>query len=344
MRKCKTIGKIENGVTDMKHILIVDDNKTNLVMAKQELSGEYQVTPVTSGAQALLFLEKKHTDLILLDIAMPEMDGWETMRRIRENKAWSQIPIIFLTADASPETESRCLTDGADDFIAKPFVPQVMRSRISRILELHELRADLTTRLDEKTKQLELVTLNAVMAIAKAIEAKDSYTSGHSDRVAQGAVALATRLGWDEERVKNLQYVALLHDIGKIGVPDAVLNKPLCLNEEEVDIIRQHALSGGKILSEIHTIPNLQNGALFHHERYDGKGYPMGLRGEEIPVEARIIAIADTYDAMTSDRAYRKRLSEEEVFSELRKGKGTQFDPELLDLFVSMLEEGFRLQ
>ena len=109
----------------MKHILIVDDNKTNLVMAKQELSGEYQVTPVTSGAQALLFLEKKHTDLILLDIAMPEMDGWETMRRIRENKAWSQIPIIFLTADASPETESRCLTDGADDFIAKPFVDQI---------------------------------------------------------------------------------------------------------------------------------------------------------------------------------------------------------------------------
>lgn len=327
----------------MKHILIVDDNKTNLVMAKQELSAVYQVTPVISGAQALSFLEKKHTDLILLDISMPEMDGRETMRRIRENKAWKDIPIIFLTADSSPQTEAQCLSDGADDFIAKPFVPQVMRSRISRILELHDLRNELEEKLQEKTRQLELVTLNAVMAIAKAIEAKDSYTSGHSDRVASCAVAIAMRLGWEEERVTNLQYVALLHDIGKIGVPDAVLNKPLCLNAEEVEIIRQHALSGGEILKMIHTIPNLQNGALYHHERYDGEGYPMGLKGEEIPIEARIIAIADTYDAMTSDRAYRKRLSEEHMMEELRKGRGTQFDPKLLDLFVTMLEDGFSI-
>ncbi len=328
----------------MKHILIVDDNKTNLVMAKQELSGEYLVTPVTSGAQALLFLEKKHTDLILLDITMPEMDGWETMQRIRANEEWSQIPIIFLTADSSPETEARCLTDGAVDFIAKPFVPQVMRSRIARILELHDLREDLATRLDEKTKQLELLTLNAVMAIAKAIEAKDSYTSGHSDRVAQGAVAIAKRLGWEEDKITNLKYVALLHDIGKIGVPDAVLNKPGRLDAEEMDIIRKHTSNGSGILSEIRTIPNLQNGALYHHERYDGTGYPMGLSGENIPLEARIIAIADSYDAMTSDRAYRKRLSDETVLSELHRGRGTQFDPELLDLFVTMLEDGFTLQ
>lgn len=328
----------------MKHILIVDDNKTNLVMAKQELSGEYLVTPVTSGAQALLFLERKQTDLILLDINMPEMDGRETMRHIRANAAWSHIPIIFLTADSSPETEAQCLSDGADDFIAKPFVPQVMRSRISKILELHDLRNELETKLEEKTKQLQLVTLNAVMAIAKAIEAKDSYTSGHSDRVALCSVAMAERLGWEEERVKNLRYVALLHDIGKIGVPDAVLNKPMPLNDEEMEIIRQHVISGGEILKEIHTIPNLQNGARYHHERYDGDGYPKGLKGEEIPIEARIIAIADTYDAMTSDRAYRTRLVEQEVFSELKKGRGTQFDPMLLDLFVGMLEEGFTLQ
>lgn len=328
----------------MKHILIVDDNKTNLVMAKQELSAEYLVTPVTSGAQALLFLERKQTDLILLDINMPEMDGRETMRRIRANAAWSHIPIIFLTADSSPETEAQCLSDGADDFIAKPFVPQVMRSRISKILELHDLRDELEAKLEEKTKQLQLVTLNAIMAIAKAIEAKDSYTSGHSDRVALCSVAMAERLGWEEEQVKNLRYAALLHDIGKIGVPDAVLNKPMPLNGEEIKIIRQHVLSGGEILKEIHTIPNLQNGARYHHERYDGGGYSKGLKGEEIPIEARIIAIADTYDAMTSDRAYRTRLAEQEVLTELKRGRGTQFDPELLDLFVGMLEEGFTLQ
>lgn len=327
----------------MKHILIVDDNKMNLVMAKQELSGEYRVTPVTSGAQALLFLSKMQTDLILLDINMPDMDGRETMRKIRENEAWKQIPIIFLTADSSPETEAQCLSDGADDFIAKPFVPQVMRSRIERILELHDLRHDLEARLDEKTKQLELVTLNAIMAIAKAIEAKDRYTSGHSDRVASCSVMLAERMGWDEEQVRNLQYAALLHDIGKIGVPDHVLNKPVCLNEEEVEIIRQHVLSGGEILKEIHTIPNLKNGAMFHHERYDGTGYPMGLKGGEIPIEARIIAVADTYDAMTSNRAYRDKLSTDVVVSELEKGRGTQFDPEIVDLFMAMLKEGFTL-
>lgn len=327
----------------MKHILVVDDNKVNLVMAKQELSEEYMVTPVISGAQALQFLEKKHTDLILLDIYMPEMDGRETMKRIRERKEWAQIPIIFLTADSSPETEAQCLSDGADDFIAKPFVPQVMKSRISRILELYALRNDLESRLAEKTKEVELVTLNAIMAIAKTIEAKDNYTSGHSDRVAQCAVAIAKRLGWEESRIRDLHYMALLHDIGKIGVPDAILNKPLPLEEEEFTILKRHSVTGGEILKDIHTISHLRDGALYHHERYDGKGYPKGLSGEQIPVEARIIAVADTYDAMTSNRAYRARLSDEIVLSEFKKGVGTQFDPELAKMFIQMLEEGFSL-
>ena len=324
----------------MKHILIVDDNKTNLVLAKQELSEEYQVTPVISGMQALQFLEKKHTDLILLDINMPEMDGRETMRHIREREEWSKIPIIFLTADSSPETESQCLSDGADDFIAKPFVPQVMKSRISRILELNDLRNDLESRLAEKTKEVELVTLNAIMAIAKTIEAKDNYTRGHSDRVAKCSVEIAKRLEWDETRIRDLHYMALLHDIGKIGVPDAILNKASRLENEEFDILKKHSVTGGEILGNIHTIDNLHYGALYHHERYDGKGYPKGLQGDDIPIEARIIAIADTYDAMTTNRAYRARLSDEQVITELEKGKGTQFDPKLTDLFLELIRQG----
>lgn len=327
----------------MKHILIVDDNKMNLVMARQELSTEYNVTPVVSGAQALHFLEKKHTDLILLDINMPEMDGRETMRRIRANEAWSKIPIIFLTADTSPETEAQCLSDGADDFIAKPFVPQVMKSRISRILELHDLRNDLEAKLEEKTRQVELVTLNSIMAIAKTIEAKDPYISGHSDRVALCSVEIAKRLGWDEERIKGLNYMALMHDIGKIGVPDEILNKPMPLKDEEYAILKQHSTVGGDILKNIRAIRHLYYGALYHHERYDGKGYPTGLAGEEIPVEARIIAVADSYDAMTSNRAYRDRLPDAVVFEELQKGRGTQFDPQLVELFLEMLKEGFSL-
>lgn len=147
----------------MKHILVVDDNKTNLTLVKNELSEKYQVTPVISGFQALKFLEKKLPDLILLDLSMPEMDGRETMRRIREKEEWAKIPIIFLTADNTPETEEQCLADGADDFIAKPFVPQVMRRRVERILELYELRNDLEIRLELKKRQVERVTINAIL-------------------------------------------------------------------------------------------------------------------------------------------------------------------------------------
>ncbi len=328
----------------MKHILIVDDNKTNLAMAKNELSADYSITPVLSGAQALQFLTKKHTDLILLDINMPDMDGKETMQRIRENAEWKNIPIIFLTADSSPETEAHCLLEGADDFIAKPFVPQVMRSRIARILELHELRNDLEARLAEKTKQLELITLSSIAAIAKTIEAKDTYTSGHSDRVAKCSVEIARRLGWDEDAIKKIQYMAMLHDIGKIGVPDNILNKPDSLSDKEFDALKMHTTVGGEILKNIRTIQDLHYGALYHHEKFDGSGYPTGLVGEDIPIEARIIAIADTYDAMAFNRKYREKLSEEAIFTELKRVRGTQFDPKLVDVFLQMLQEGFLLE
>lgn len=328
----------------MKHILIVDDNKTNLTLAKNELSKEYQVTPVLSGFAALQFLEKRSTDLILLDINMPEMDGRETMRRIKANEKWSKIPIIFLTADSTPETESQCLSDGADDFIAKPFVPQVMQSRVSRILELSDLRNDLEAKLVEKTKEVEMVTLNAVMAIANTIEAKDLYTSGHSNRVAKCSVEIAKRMGMSEDDIKELNFKALLHDIGKIGVPDAILNKPMALADDEFAIIKKHPVIGGDILKNIAIVSNLHYGALYHHERYDGKGYPKGLMGDEIPYEARIIAIADTYDAMTSDRAYRKALPRELVIAELERCKGKQFDPKITDVFIEMLRTGFSLE
>ncbi len=325
----------------MYHILIVDDNKTNLTLAKAELIDEYQVTPVISGQQALQFLEKKTTDLILLDLLMPEMDGKETMRRIKLNPEWRRIPIIFLTADASPETEVECLKLGADDFLAKPFVPSIMKSRIAKLIELKTLRYNLEQRLEEKTKELENVTLNAIMTIAKAIEAKDEYTCGHSTRVADCAEELARRLGWDEAECNNLRYVALLHDIGKIGVPDAVLNKPTRLTNEEFAIIKQHPVTGGNILKDIKILPYVDEGALYHHERYDGRGYPYGLKGDEIPIYARIIGIADSYDAMTSNRVYRKKLSTEYVISEFERCAGSQFDPELAAVFVQMLKEGF---
>ncbi|MDE7252950.1 MAG: diguanylate cyclase [Acetatifactor sp.] len=328
----------------MRHILVVDDDKFNLVIATNTLSDGYAVSTAGSGEEALLWLESHSADMILMDIEMKGMNGIETVKLIKEDARWSHIPIIFLTATSESKVESECLQTGADDFITKPFVPMVMKSRVDRIMELYDLRYGLERELFKKTKEVEMVTMHSIMSIANTIDAKDKYTSGHSIRVAKCSMAIARELGWTEEEQQNIQYVALLHDIGKIGIPDAVLNKPSNLTEEEFAMIKKHPIIGGEILKEIHTIPHVQEGALFHHERYDGKGYPHGLKGRDIPLFGRIVCIADTYDAMSTDRVYRKRLPDEKIISEYEKYKGTQFDPNLTNLFVRMLKNGYTVE
>ncbi len=333
----------DNPTGNVVDIIVVDDDKLNLKIAENILKENYRVASAISGEEALQLLSEYIPKLILLDIHMPGMDGKEIMAEIRKSEKLKNIPIIFLTADANPETETECLLLGASDFIVKPFVPTVMLSRISRTIELFELREDLESRLEEKTQLVEKVSLNSIMAIANTIDAKDNYTSGHSTRVAKCAEEIAKRLGWSEKEVQNIHYVALLHDIGKIGVPDSILNKPTRLNKEEFEIIKKHPVIGGEILKDIRMIKNVTDGALYHHERYDGNGYPYGLKGEEIPFCARIIGIADSYDAMTSNRIYRLKLSTERVIEEFEKGRGRQFDPNLTDMFVGMLKEGFHI-
>lgn len=194
--------------------------------------------------------------------------------------------------------------------------------------------------IDDKQKQLERVTLQTISTIANIIDAKDEYTKGHSYRVAEYSSLLAKELGYDDEKVANVKYIGLLHDIGKIGIPDSILNKPGKLNDSEYAIMRKHAEIGGNILSGNNMINGMDEGAKYHHERYDGRGYPQGLKGEDIPEMARIIGIADAYDAMTSNRVYRKSLSNETVISELKRCSGTQFDPKFAGIFVKMVEEG----
>lgn len=327
----------------MRHILVVDDDKLSMTIASDALSDGYVVSGVSSGEEALLWLEKHTADMILMDIEMKGMNGIETARLIKEDIRWKQIPIIFLTATADSQVEVKCLQAGADDFIMKPFVPMVMRSRVDRSMELYDLRNGLEKELLNKTRQVEMVTMHAIMSIANTIDAKDKYTSGHSVRVAKCARAIAKELGWSEEEQQNIQYVALLHDIGKIGVPDAVLNKPADLTEEEFVMIRRHPVIGGEILKEIRTIPHVQEGALFHHERFDGAGYPYGLKGRDIPLYARIVCIADTYDAMSTDRVYRKKLPDNQIIAEYEEHKGTQFDPNIAKVFIRMLRDGYRV-
>ena len=323
-----------------KTILIVDDDRMNLVTAQNFLAEEYKVVGVNSGKLAFKYLEKHQPDLILLDIFMPVIGGFEIMEELREHKEWSKIPVIFLTADRKTETEAKCFEMGAYDFITKPFEPRIMLNRIRRTIELDGYRKDLQRRLDEKTREMGLLTIQAITTVANTIDAKDDYTKGHSLRVARYSEALARKIGWSEEEVQNIHYIALLHDIGKIGVPDSVLNKPFKLTNVEFELIKNHTTMGAEILKDINMIPNVSVGAKYHHEKYDGTGYPNGLKGEEIPEVARIIGIVDSYDAMTSNREYRKKLQDEMVKNELLKGRGTQFDPDLVDRFMELLEEG----
>ena len=192
----------------------------------------------------------------------------------------------------------------------------------------------------DRANQLDKLNDEMVQTLAVAIDAKDRYTNGHSFRVSWYSVALAKRLGWDEDEIDELEREALLHDIGKIGVPDAVLNKPGRLDDEEFAVIKSHTTTGGDILSMAQDLSGCAQVARYHHERYDGRGYPEGLIGDQIPVHARIVAIADAYDAMRSDRIYRKGLSLDIIHEELAKGNGTQFDPDFLPVFKELSEAG----
>ena len=194
--------------------------------------------------------------------------------------------------------------------------------------------------INKDAKHLKEMTLQSIHTIVKTIDAKDDYTKGHSQRVSYYSYVLARALGSDEEEANNVRVVALLHDIGKIGVPDAILNKRGSLTDEEFEIMKTHSEVGANILKDITYLPGLEIGALYHHERYDGTGYPKGLKGDEIPYVAKVICIADAYDAMSSNRVYRKRLPEDKILEEFEKCKGFQFDPKMTDTFINLIKEG----
>ncbi len=206
--------------------------------------------------------------------------------------------------------------------------------------ELEEQVKVKTAEAEERRKKVEQTAFQMVRTLANTIDAKDRYTNGHSTRVAEYAVLLAKELGWNEEKLENLRYQGLLHDIGKIGVPDSILNKPSRLSEREYEIIKQHTILGARVLSDTTSIPGAWKVAEYHHERYDGKGYPEGLKGEDIPLSARIVGIADAYDAMSTTRVYRRSLSRDQIRNELVNGRGTQFDPVLTDHFLRLLDAG----
>ncbi len=322
-------------------VIVVDDDEANLKIAGRILSrANMRVTAIKSGRALLEYMRDREVpDLILLDIKMPGMDGFETLNALRATEKGRHVPVIFLTSDEKEETEVKGLSLGAMDFIKKPFVPQVLTLRVRHMVDLDHLQRNLESEVEKKTRENQELFLQVVSSLASAIDAKDTYTNGHSSRVAQYSREIARRAGYDRERMQNIYMMGLLHDVGKIGIPDSVINKPARLTDEEYDLIKTHPIMGAKILENIRKMPELANGARWHHERYDGKGYPDGIKGTDISEEARIIAVADAYDAMSSHRSYREPLPQEAVRAEIEKGKGTQFDPGFASIMLEMIDE-----
>ena len=323
-------------------VIVVDDDVTNLKMAGTILSkNNMRVTALKSGQALLNFIaENESPDLILLDINMPEMNGFDTLRALRKAEAETDpTPVIFLTADEEEETETKGLSLGAVDFIKKPFVPDVLTLRVRNSIDLDHLKKDLMREVEKKSEENEKLFLHVVASLAEAIDAKDTYTNGHSGRVAAYSREIAKRYGYNKSQQQDIYMMGLLHDVGKIGIPDAVINKPAKLTDEEFEIIKTHPALGAKILENIKEMPSLAKGAKWHHEKYDGTGYPDQISGEAIPEEARIIAVADAYDAMTSHRSYLEALPQDVVRKEIILGKGTQFDPVFADIMLEMMKE-----
>ena len=322
-------------------VVVVDDNVSNLKQAGMVLSrNNMRVTAIKSGKALLDFLKDNRPSLILLDVNMPEMDGFDTMRAIQTmEEDIAEIPVVFLTGDEVEESEKKGLELGATDFIRKPFIPEVLVMRVRQIIEMVRLQKNLAREVDRKTKENEALFMHVVKSLASAIDAKDTYTNGHSDRVARYAKEIAKRYGYNTKEQDEIYMMGLLHDVGKIGIPDEVINKPSKLTEQEYNVIKSHSNVGAQILKNISEMPGLATGAHWHHERFDGTGYPDGLKGDEIPEIARIIAVADAYDAMTSFRSYRDVMTQEDVRAEIERCSGTQFDPRFANIMLKMIDE-----
>ena len=310
-------------------ILVVDDEPSIVDVLTRFLSREgYTVITAVNGRQALERVRQDPPDLILLDVTMPELDGFAVCQVLKEDQRTALIPITMLTGLDDREHRTRGIEAGADDFLTKPFEQSILRARIRSQLRLKRL-----------TDQLEH-TENVIFMLAQAVEAKDAYTEGHLRRLRAYGEQLARACGLSPAEVAAVRYGGILHDIGKIGVDEAIIRKPGPLTAEEAAQMRRHPEIGAQIVSQMRFARDVAPIINGHHEYWDGSGYPQGLSGEAIPIGARIITIVDAYDAMMTDRPYRAALGEVEALRQLHQGRGSQFDPELLDLFVNLVEKG----
>jgi len=331
----------------MKTVFVVDDSDTNLSMAENALDDHYRVMTMPSAAKMFSLLEKVIPDLILLDIDMPEMDGFEALSKLKTESIWANIPVMFLTGRTDAEVEVRGFELGAIDFVTKPFSDSVLLNRIKTHLDIDEI-------IRERTSQLYRLQNSIISVLANLVESRDKGTGGHIERTSAYIKILINEMkkegvyadiinSWDTEKVISS---ARMHDLGKISITDIIVNKPSRLTDSEYEVMKTHAEEGERIIDEIIARTGegefLLNAKLFagcHHERWDGKGYPHHLKGEEIPLQGRIMAIVDVYDALVSERPYKQTFTDEEAVEIILAKSGTHYDPKIIEIFFKTRDQ-----
>lgn len=322
-------------------ILVVDDTPENIDVLVGILGEDYQVRAARGGEQALKLARKAPPDLILLDIMMPDVDGFEVCRRLKEDFTTRHIPIIFVTAKIEMKDELAGLDLGAVDYITKPVSPPIVLARVRTHLALYDQNRELERQVRARTAELHDTRLKVIQRLGRAAEYKDNETGTHVIRMSHYSKILGLAAGMSEAEADILMDAAPMHDIGKIGIPDHILRKRGRLDDDEWQVMRTHPEIGGEIIgtddSELLAMARVI--ALTHHEKWNGSGYPGGLEGEAIPRVSRIVAIADVFDALTSPRPYKQAWSIDDAVALLREEAGVHFDPQLVPLFIEHLPE-----
>lgn len=329
-------------------VLVVDDTPENIDVLRGILCADYALKVANNGALALRIASEFPPDLILLDVMMPGMDGYEVCRQFKKNEATRHVPVIFVTAKDDIEAETRGLAIGAADYITKPVRPPIVLARVKTHLALYNQRRHLeslvkerTAELENSNQQLEKTRRAIITQLGRAAEFRDNETGLHIVRVGHFSKILALAAGFSEARAELMMQASMMHDVGKIGIPDNVLLKPGKLTPEEFDIIKTHPAIGAEIIGEhdAELLIAAHEVALTHHEKWNGSGYPHGLKGEAIPITGRIVAIVDVFDAVTTRRPYKQPWPAEKAFELIHDGAGKHFDPDLANLFLERTDE-----
>ncbi|MCR5428507.1 MAG: response regulator, partial [Lachnospiraceae bacterium] len=324
---------------ETSRILVIDDDETVRELIRSIMEPQYAILTANSGAEGVKAAKDNIPDLIMLDVHLTDLTGFEVMQRLNNESSTAEIPVLLITGDHDSVTEENAFKSGAADFIRKPFVPDILKQRAKRLIDLFHYQQYIENEVEKQTNRSRRLSRDMMLVLSKTVDTKDHYTDGHSRRVAALCAEMGRRLGKTDKEQIMLYEIGLLHDIGKIGIHEDIIHKNTRLSDDEFAEVKAHTVKGYEILKEITDMPMLCEGARWHHERYDGTGYPDGLKGEEIPESARIACIADCYDAMTSTRTYSVPKKQEDVRAEIVRCSGKWFDPAIADVMLAMIDE-----